>query len=314
MKMKLTHPFCASILLAAASTCALARPCRIKIRFPPANANPGPDLQPGRGVSYAVDGNPRRGVAHDDHRGQQRHTRGALTPQTLSIWHQDNLTGDWGGVRDNLLNHGVAITPTWIGEVFGNPSGGTGRGVISDGLINVALDLDLDRMSDSPIFDFTQHPWPTPCTSTVRACRSHSSAISSNTSNIAFYNSVRLQELWIQKAFWQQRVQRQGRQHRGRHRVLPVGERGALHQRNLRRLHLHRSQRAQRARLSAGVARRAHPVPAHVEFLHHGRVFGQDINSDPTTNNQNGIRFKPQQQQRHADHVRGRLPREPVAE
>ncbi len=31
-------------------------------------------------------------------------------------------------------------------------------------------------------------------------------AISSNTSNIAFYNSVRLDELWLQKSFWEKRL------------------------------------------------------------------------------------------------------------
>lgn len=128
-----------------------------------------------------------------------------LTNTQLSIWRQDLMTGDWSGVRDNWLNHGVAISPTWIGEVFGNPSGGAGKGLISDGLLNIALDLNLDRMSDSPIFDNTLIH--------ANAMYTYGASLSgsfvgdfSNTSNIAAYNSVRLQELWLQKQFWEKRV------------------------------------------------------------------------------------------------------------
>ncbi|MEI9999763.1 MAG: carbohydrate porin [Verrucomicrobiota bacterium] len=128
-----------------------------------------------------------------------------LGASQLSMWKQDEMTGDWGGIRDDMLNHGVAISPTWIGEVFGNPSGGAGKGVISDGLINVALDLDLDRMSDSPVFDdVLVH---------ANAMYIYGSSLSgsfvgdfSNTSNIASYNTVRLQELWLQKQFWEKRI------------------------------------------------------------------------------------------------------------
>ncbi len=124
-----------------------------------------------------------------------------LNNQLLSVWKQQQLTGDWGGFRDEMLNHGVAITPTYIG----NPSGAAGQGVVSDGLLNVALDLNLDRMSDDSIFDDTLiHS---------NAMYIYGAGLSSsfvgdfsNTSNIAAYNSVRLQELWFQKQFWQKRI------------------------------------------------------------------------------------------------------------
>jgi porin len=128
-----------------------------------------------------------------------------LTTQSLSIWHQQQLTGDWGGFRDDMLNHGVALTPTFIGEVLGNPSGGVRQGVITDGLLNVALDLNLDRMSDASFFDDTLIH--------ANALYIYGQSLSSsfvgdfsNTSNIAGYNSVRLQELWYQKQFWQKRL------------------------------------------------------------------------------------------------------------
>ena len=126
-----------------------------------------------------------------------------LNGQALSLWHQQYLTGDWNGFRDEMLNDGVAISPTWIGEVFGNPSGGMKQGVISDGLFNVALDLDLDRMTHGAIDDTLIH---------ANALYIYGPGLSardvgdfSNTSNIAYYNSLRLQELWIQKSFWEKR-------------------------------------------------------------------------------------------------------------
>jgi porin len=127
-----------------------------------------------------------------------------LNGEGLSIWDQQYLTGDWGGLRNDMLNNGVAITPTWIGEVFGNASGGMRRGAISDGLFNVALDLDLDRMTHGDVDDMLIH---------ANMLYIYGTSLSqkytgdfSNTSNIAFYNSVRLDELWLQKSFWEKRL------------------------------------------------------------------------------------------------------------
>ncbi len=288
--MKLTHPFCASILLAAASTCALATPLPYQNPFSaPQTPTPGQTSNPGAAApsqSTEIQGVELPTTTTAVSNG----TPEGLTPQTLSIWHQDNLTGDWGGVRDNLLNHGVAITPTWIGEVFGNPSGGTGRGVISDGLINVALDLDLDRMSDSPIFDFTSIH--------ANAMYIYGAGLSqsfvgdfSNTSNIAFYNSVRLQELWIQKAFWQQRVNV---------KVGNIAVDTEFFQSASAALFINGTFGAFTF-IGANVPNApVYPLASpgvRIQFLPTSNfyimagVFGQDLNSDPTTNNQNGIRF-----------------------
>jgi porin len=117
---------------------------------------------------------------------------------------QNLMTGNWGGFRDTLADDGVKFSPTWIGEVFGNPSGGMKQGVISDGLFNLPLDLDLERMSDGGVDGLTIH---------ANALYIYGPSLSefytgdfSNTSNIAGYNTLRLQELWLQKWFWQQRL------------------------------------------------------------------------------------------------------------
>ena len=117
---------------------------------------------------------------------------------------QDLMTGDWGGLRKKLREDGLTFTPVYYGEVFGNPSGGMSRGTIYDGLLDLNLDLDLDRMSGGTLSELTVH---------VDADYIHGASLSenfvgdfSNTSNIAGYNSLRLQGLWLQKKFWDKRI------------------------------------------------------------------------------------------------------------
>lgn len=112
------------------------------------------------------------------------------------FWQRDVLTGDWDGLRTQLGGKGITITPLYRAEVFGN-LGGAAQGVVSDGLFNLELDLNLDELigwhgaiihanalylygpslSDRYVGDF------------------------SNTSNISGYNTVRLQELWFEQDF-----------------------------------------------------------------------------------------------------------------
>ncbi len=117
---------------------------------------------------------------------------------------QDLITGDWGGFRKELEEDGLKVTPTWIGEVMGNPKGGAAQGIEENGVFNVALDFDLERMSDEAVSDLTIH---------ANAYYIYGPGLSpkyvgdfSNTSNIQGYNTVRLQELWLQKWFWDKRL------------------------------------------------------------------------------------------------------------
>jgi porin len=213
-----------------------------------------------------------------------------LGSDSLNVWSQNQLTGDWGGLRNNLENHGVALTPTWTGEVFGNPSGGARRGVISDGIFNVVLDLNLDRMSDSPIFDNTLI---------------HSNAIYiygaglsesfvgdfSDTSNIAGYNSVRLQELWLQKSFWERRLSI---------KVGNIAVDTEFFQSSSAALFINGTFGAFTFIASNVPNAPVYPLASpgvRVQFLPTsafyvmGGVFGQDDGSDPAVNNKNGTRF-----------------------
>ncbi len=205
------------------------------------------------------------------------------------FWTQDTLTGDWGGARKTLQDNGFALTPVYTGEVFGNSSGGRAQGLIYDGLLNVALDLDLDKMSGGDVPDTTLH---------ANMLYLHGAGLSagfvgdfSDTSNIAGFNSVRLQELWLQKWLWQKRfsvklgniaVDSEFFQSASASLFIN-GTFGAF---NLIELNVPNAPVYPLA--SPGIRFQFLPTPSVYIMV---GVFGMDVNSDPSTNNQNGIRF-----------------------
>jgi carbohydrate-selective porin OprB len=60
------------------------------------------------------------------------------------------LTGDWGGIRTNLANHGVQIGVEWDQFVQGVSNGGLDRGTAYGANLNYTIDLDLMRMDLIP--------------------------------------------------------------------------------------------------------------------------------------------------------------------
>ena len=55
------------------------------------------------------------------------------------------LTGDWGGARTSLHNKGLDLDATEILESLGNVSGGTKRGGIVEGRLELDANLDLEK-------------------------------------------------------------------------------------------------------------------------------------------------------------------------
>jgi porin len=133
---------------------------------------------------------------------------GKSNPQGLSepaatIWQQDTLSGDWSGLRPLLESKGITIEPTYTGEVFGNLSGGIKTGAVYNGLINLCLGVDLSKLTG----------WTGGGVLHANFLYIHGPSLSgeytgdfSGVSNIAGYNSPKLQELWYQQQFWQQRI------------------------------------------------------------------------------------------------------------
>ena len=62
------------------------------------------------------------------------------------FWHQDTLTGDWGGLRSELANQGVTFSMSYTAEVWGNVSGGIKRGATYDGTLQPEIDVDLEKL------------------------------------------------------------------------------------------------------------------------------------------------------------------------
>lgn len=59
----------------------------------------------------------------------------------------ETLLGDWGGGREKISDQGFDFTVQYIGEVAGNVSGGVRRGTVYNGLVNLAGDVDFDKLA-----------------------------------------------------------------------------------------------------------------------------------------------------------------------
>jgi porin len=201
------------------------------------------------------------------------------------------MTGNWGGLRKMLADDGLKFTPIYYGEVFGNPTGGMSQGVIYDGLLDLNLDLDLGQMSNGALSDTLFH---------VDADYIHGTSLSqryvgdfSNTSNIAGYNTLRLQNLWLQKEFWQNRI------------ALKLGNISVdgpneYFQSSSSSLFINGTFGAFMFITLNVPNAPVYPIAApgvQIQFLPTSTtyimagIYGQDDNSDPATNNQNGTRF-----------------------
>lgn len=69
----------------------------------------------------------------------------AETPEEKGFWERDTLTGNWGGLRDDLAERGLKFTSTYTGETLGNVSGGLRRRGVAAGLLQLDVDADLEK-------------------------------------------------------------------------------------------------------------------------------------------------------------------------
>ena len=59
------------------------------------------------------------------------------------LWRREYLTGDWGGARTWLIEHGVGVNAAFTGDSFTNLSGGLRRGTAFLDDFDLLLGLDL---------------------------------------------------------------------------------------------------------------------------------------------------------------------------
>ncbi len=124
------------------------------------------------------------------------------TEKARSIMEQDYLTGDWGGLRTKLQDKGVTFGATYIGETFGNVSGGKDRTEVYDGRLQLSLALDFEKLADFKGGSFY-----------VSAYEIHGKDLSGGSlgnimtvSNIEAYDTFRLFDLYYQQQLFDDKV------------------------------------------------------------------------------------------------------------
>jgi len=103
-----------------------------------------------------------------------------------------------GGIRPLLAQSGIRVSPTYIGEVLGNPSGGVKQSTHYDGLLDVHLDANMEKMIG----------WEGLCFHT-NMFQIHGTSITADdllsivsASNIEAFPSTRLDEMWFEQSLF----------------------------------------------------------------------------------------------------------------
>src|SRR5204863_1271590 len=110
-------------------------------------------------------------------------------------WEWDTATGDWFGLRTNLEDKGVEIFGGYTVEVWGNTTGGLKTGTVYTGLLDFGVNLDLEKAVG----------WKGASMNTTwlwLSGRDASEDLAGNfmtISNIAGFNTLRMQNLWFQQ-------------------------------------------------------------------------------------------------------------------
>lgn len=72
---------------------------------------------------------------------------GTITNATPEAAASETLLGDWGGLRTRWSDRGFNVTVQYIAEVAGNVTGGVDQGAVYNGLLNLAGDVDFDKLA-----------------------------------------------------------------------------------------------------------------------------------------------------------------------
>ncbi|MGI9142450.1 MAG: carbohydrate porin [Fluviibacter sp.] len=75
-----------------------------------------------------------------------RLTSEEMLPTKSDLTTATTLFGDWGGLRPLLDSYGVNFTLNQTSDYLGNTSGGIKQGFVYDGLLDLELDIDLNKL------------------------------------------------------------------------------------------------------------------------------------------------------------------------
>jgi porin len=130
-----------------------------------------------------------------------------LSPQTrsslASIWTAPTFTGDWSGFRTRLADEGITFNVQYAAEVWGNVTGGESTGTVYTGLMSLQGNVDLQKLVG----------WQGASVSTRWYWLSGQDISATNlgnniftVSNIAGFPTFRMNELWFQQNFMNDRI------------------------------------------------------------------------------------------------------------
>src|SRR6201987_5240625 len=113
------------------------------------------------------------------------------------LFEQDRFTGDWGGVRKQWEDAGVTFGATDVSETLSNPTGGIRQLTIYQGLLDLSLNLDLDKLAKWPGATFyTDGYWIS-----GRGLSKNAIGNLLTVSSIEALASTRLHDMWLQQEF-----------------------------------------------------------------------------------------------------------------
>ena len=113
------------------------------------------------------------------------------------LFQRDRLTGDWGGVRKQWEDAGVAFGATDVSETLSNSTGGIRQLTIYQGLLDVSLNLDLEKLAKWPDATFYIDGYWISGRGLSRNAVGNLLAVSS----IEALASTRLHDMWFQQEF-----------------------------------------------------------------------------------------------------------------
>jgi porin len=118
------------------------------------------------------------------------------------LFERDRLTGDWGGFRKQLEDAGSSFGVNDTSETLSNPTGGIRQLTIYQGLLDVSLNLDLEKLAKWPDATFYIDGYWISGRGLSRSAVGNLLAVSS----IEALASTRLHDLWFQQEFLDHQV------------------------------------------------------------------------------------------------------------
>jgi len=130
-----------------------------------------------------------------------------LSPQTqsrlASIWTAPTFTGDWSGLRTRLADEGITFNAQYAAEVWSNVTGDESTGTVYTGVMGLQGNVDLQKLVGwQGASVYTRWYWLTGQDISATNLGNNIFTVS----NIAGFPTFRMNELWFQQNFLNDRI------------------------------------------------------------------------------------------------------------